>query len=94
MYTVINHLALNVPADSLKPDFERGVQVLRDLDGLVSANIVKEGDSQVAVVLVWQSQSHAEAGAAKFGPSWFAQNLAPRLAGPQQRTAGETIAQS
>jgi hypothetical protein len=92
MHTVINHLHLNLPAAEMAATLQQGADLLATYPGFHAAYISQEDADRVAVVIVWETQQDAETAAAKFGPSWFAENLAPRLASPQERSAGPVIA--
>lgn len=45
------------------------------------------------VIILWVSADEAVNGAKTFGPTWFAQHIAPYLASEQQRSMGEVIVQ-
>jgi hypothetical protein len=92
MYAVVNHLHLTIPADQLGVSTEQsGLAVLKPLPGFRGLNLVKVADERVIVILYWDTAADAQHGAATFGPTWFAQNIAPFLASEQQRSAGEVI---
>ena len=94
MYAVVNHLHLTIPADQLgAATAQSGLAVLKQLPGFRGLNLVKVADDRVIVVLYWETAADAQHGAATFGPTWFAQNIAPYLASEQQRSVGEVIVQ-
>jgi len=94
MYAVVNHLHLSKPVDDFRAPIEQGgIPLLSSLPGFQDFYFVKVDESHAIVIIIWASAADAQNGAQKFGPTWFAQNLAPYLASEQQRSTGEIIAQ-
>ncbi len=93
MYTVVNHLHLDGPIEAFVPSLQsEGLPLLSSMPGFRSFYFVREGDDRAIVVIIWDSLEDAVAGGKEFGSTWFAQNIAPHLAGEQQRTVGEVLA--
>jgi hypothetical protein len=93
MFAVVNHLHLSRPVDEIGEAIRReGVVVLSALPGFEDFYFVKVSDDHGIVIILWDSPANAQNGAAKFGPTWFAQNIAPYLAKEQERSAGAVIA--
>lgn len=92
MFAVVNHLHLKVPVEQIRLAAEQeGLAILKELPGFQGLNLVKVAEERMIVILYWDSPANAENGAKTFGPTWFAKNIAPHLAGEQQRSAGEVI---
>lgn len=92
MFAVVNHLQLSVPPEQIADEAEKtGVAVLSGLPGFEGIELVKAGENHLIVILFWDSPANAENGAKTFGPTWFAQNIAPYLAAEQQRSAGPVL---
>jgi heme-degrading monooxygenase HmoA len=93
MYAVVNHLHLNIPVDQLRPGIvEEAIPLLASMPGFLDFYFVKVADDRATILLFWDSAANAENGAKTFGPTWFARNIAPYLAGPQERSVGEVLA--
>lgn len=94
MYAVTNHLHLTIPVDRLRPGLEQEARsLLENQPGFQGLYFVKNADDQATVILLWETAGDADNGAKAFGPTWFAKNIAPYLASPQQRSVGEVIVQ-
>lgn len=92
MYAVVNHLHLNGLIDDLLPSLEaEGAPLLDSQPGFRGFYFVREAEDRAIAIILWESHEYAERGAQAFGPTWFAQNVAPRLASPQQRSGGEVV---
>ena len=92
MYAVVNHLHFNKPVDEFQAGVEaEGLPLLASLPGFENFYFVKVDDTHAIVMIVWDSPTHAQEGAQKFGPTWFAKNFAPFLASEQQRSSGEIL---
>ncbi len=92
MHAVINHLHLTKPIDDIHESLERdGVPLLAEMPGFEGFMLVKEAEDRAAALIFWDTQEHAINGASKFGPTWFATNIAPFLASEQQRSLGEVV---
>jgi hypothetical protein len=92
MYAIVNHLRLTIPADQLGDSARQsGLNALKILPGFRGLNLVKVADDRVIVILYWDTAADAQHGAAVFGPTWFARNIAPYLASEQQRSTGEVV---
>lgn len=95
VFAVVNHLSLSKPVDEFREAVQTsGLPLLQTLSGFRDLHFIKAGDDHAIVVLIWNSGADAQNGAAIFGPTWFAQNLAPFLKSEQQRSAGPVIAGS
>ncbi len=95
MFAVVNHLMLNKPVDEFREAIQTsGLPLLQSLQGFRDLYFVKAGDDHAIVVLIWETGADAQNGAAVFGPTWFAKNLAPFLKAEQQRSVGQVIAGS
>ena len=92
MYAVINHLHLTKSTDEIGAAMQReGVPILSQLPGFQDFYFIKVDDSHGTVIILWDTPANAMNGSQKFGPTWFAQNIAPHLASEQQRSTGEVI---
>jgi hypothetical protein len=92
MYAAINHLHLNRPVAELRDGLETEAgPLLAGLPGFRAVHVVQEAEDHMAVILLWDDQKAAEHAAKTFGPTWFAQKIAPNLAGPQDRRVGEVV---
>ena len=91
MYAVINHYHLSIPVDQIRPRFEEAVPLVAGMPGFQGAYLVKHADDQATLLLFWDSEADAENANKLMGPTWFANNVAPHLASPQQRSVGEVI---
>jgi len=93
MYTVINHYHLSISVDQIRPRFEEAVPLVASMPGFQGAYLVKHAEDQATLLLFWDSDVDAENANKLMGPTWFAKNVAPHLASPQQRSVGEVIVQ-
>jgi hypothetical protein len=94
MYAVTNHLHLTIPVDQLQPGLQQeAISLLEHQPGFRALYFVKNTDDQATVILLWETAEDADNGAKTFGPTWFAENVAPYLASAQQRSGGEVIVQ-
>jgi hypothetical protein len=93
MYAVINHYQLNIPVDQIRPKFEEAGSLIATLPGFQGTYFVKHAENQATLLIFWDSEADAESANKLMGPTWFATNGAPHLTGPQQRSAGEVVAQ-
>lgn len=92
MFAVVNHLHFSKPADEFrKPLDEEGVPILAGQPGFRNFYFVKVAEDRAIVIILWETAADAQNGAAVFGPTWFAQHVAPFLASEQQRSVGEVI---
>jgi hypothetical protein len=92
MFAVVNHLHLGISVDELGEDIRReGLAVLSALPGFVDFYFVKASDTEGIVIIIWDSPASAQNGAAKFGPTWFAQHIAPHLTAEQGRSVGPVL---
>jgi len=92
MYAVINHLHLTIPLDNLRePLAQEGVPLLASLPGFRRFSLIKESENRGIALILWDTEANAINGGREFGPTWFAQHVAPYLASDQERTLGEII---
>lgn len=92
MFAVVNHLHFNKPTDELRASIEEeGAPLLARQPGFRNFYFVKTAEDRGIVIILWETATDAQNGAAVFGPTWFAQNLAPYLASEQQRSVGAVI---
>jgi heme-degrading monooxygenase HmoA len=64
MYTVDNHLYLNVPIESIRQSAEQGlVPMLKDIPGFHGFNLVKAAEDHLIMILFWESLKNANHGA-------------------------------
>ncbi|HZQ09911.1 MAG TPA: hypothetical protein VFD70_25270 [Anaerolineae bacterium] len=95
MFAVVNHLMLNKSVDEFRAGIQQeALPILQGLPGFRDLYFVRAGDDHAIVILIWNTAADAQNGAAVFGPTWFAKNLAPYLKSEQQRSVGEVIAGS
>jgi hypothetical protein len=89
---VVNHLHLTVPVDELATTVAREFElVFRAQPGFERFYLVKVGEDEAIVVIVWADEAAAEKGASVIGPTLFARHLVPLLASPQERSVGTAV---
>jgi hypothetical protein len=89
---VVNHLHLTVPVDELATTVAREFElVFRAQPGFERFYLVKVGEDEAIVVIVWADEAAAEKGASVIGPTLFARHLVPVLASPQERSIGTAV---
>ena len=89
MYAVVNHLHLKSPVDQLAAKIQsEGANVLASPLGSRAFHFIKNDETHATVIILWDSEETALAGARSFGSTWFAQHIGPILASDQQRTVG------
>jgi hypothetical protein len=94
MVAVVNHLHLKIPVDELAPKVQgKGFPLLAQNPGFRGSYLVKTAPDRCIVILLWETQADAEHGARQFGPTWFSDHIAPRLASEQQRSVGLAVAE-
>ena len=93
MHVVVNHYHLNIPVEQISPKFEAAVPLVAGMPGFQGAYLFKNADDRATLLLFWDSEADAESAHQKMGPTWFAKNVAPYLADPQDRSVGEVIFQ-
>jgi hypothetical protein len=92
VFAVINHLHLSIPVDQIiEPLRGEGLAVLQAQPGFRGFQLIREADDRATAIILWEDGAAAQAGAAVFGPTWFAANIAPHLASEQQRTVGPVV---
>lgn len=92
MYAVVNYLHLTKPTDEIgRAMQEEGVSLLATFPGFQDFYFVKVDDSHGIVIILWDTPADAMNGSQKFGPTWFAANVAPYLASEQARSTGAVI---
>jgi hypothetical protein len=94
MFAVINHLHFSKPVAEFRAGLaQEGLPLLASQPGFRDFYFVQEGEDRAAVIILWASAEDAANGARAFGPTWFAQHIAPYLASEQQRSMGEVMVQ-
>jgi hypothetical protein len=89
---VVNHLHLTVPVDELATVVAREFEMtFRAQPGFERFYLVKVGEHEAIVIIVWADESAAANGAAVIGPTLFAKHLVPVLASPQERSVGTAL---
>lgn len=92
MFAVVNHLHLNKPVDEIAAAMrQEGLPILSRLPGFQGFYFVKVDDSHGIVIILWDTPANAQNGSQTFGPTWFAQNVAPHLASEQERSFGPVL---
>ncbi len=92
MFAVVNHLHLTKSTDEIGAAMQaEGLPILSQLPGFLDFHFVKVDDSHGIVIILWDTPANAQNGSAVFGPTWFAQNVAPFLASEQQRSVGPVL---
>jgi hypothetical protein len=92
---VINHLQFDVPVDEIADVVDRKFpDVFREQPGFQRFFLVKTGDREATVIIVWGSEAEAQAGAAVIGPGLFNTYLTPHLAAAQDRRVGKVVAEA
>lgn len=95
MFGVVNHLHFDSPVEEFVAALEEeGAPLLATMKGFKHFYFIKEGEDRAAVVIVWDNAEDAANGSKQFGSTWFAQNIAPRLASDQQRIVGPILVQN
>jgi len=95
MYTVVNHLYLNVPLEPIRHSAEQSLlPVFRNLPGFRGFSLVKAAEDHLIAIIYWETLENANYGGSVIGPTWFAQNIAPHLTREQGRSVGEVILHS
>jgi len=93
MFAVVNHLHFTCPAEELRAAVqESGGPLLAQERGFQQLYFVQEAEDRGIIIILWDDAASAEHGARSFGPTWFAENVMPHLASPQNRSAGEVLA--
>lgn len=94
MHTVINHLYLNVPVETIRQAAEQSLlPMLKEIPGFREFDLVKAAEDHLIALLFWEDLESANHGASVIGPKWFAQNVAPYLKSEQERNLGEVVLQ-
>ncbi len=92
MFTVINHLPLSVPVDSVIETIQREFPPVFDtLPGFRSFKLVKTAPNDMTVLIEWETGADAANGGAVIGPGLFNTHIFPLLAAEQQRRVGEVV---
>jgi hypothetical protein len=92
MYVVINHIHLTVPVEQLRQPLEMEcVPILAAQPGFAGFAFVREADDRAVVIIYWESRDAAMNGSRVFGPTWFAQHIAPLLASEQRHSTGDVL---
>jgi hypothetical protein len=93
MYAVVNHLHFKRPVAELREAVQQsGGPLLARERGFRQLYLIQEGEDRGVIIILWDDAASAEDGARSFGPIWFAENIIPHLAGPQDRRSGEVLA--
>jgi hypothetical protein len=88
---VVNHLTLAVPAADLRAVIEREFPPAFDAcPGFERFCVVQTGETDVVVLIFWDSAEHAAAGAARIGPTVFNTVVGPHLV-EQDRRVGPVV---
>ena len=66
MHLVVNHLQFNHPVSGLAATLQDGADTLAHLPGFLACYIAREAEDRAAVIVVWESEEDATAGAASF----------------------------
>lgn len=94
MHTVINHLYLNVPVETIRQAAEQSLlPMLKEIPGFREFDLVKAAEDHLIALLFWEDLESANHGASVIGPKWFAQSVAPYLKSEQERNLGEVVLQ-
>ena len=94
MHTVINHLYLNVPVETIRQAAEQSLlPILKEIPGFREFDLVKAAEDHLIALIFWEDLESANQGASVIGPKWFAQNVAPCLKSEQERSLGEVVLQ-
>jgi heme-degrading monooxygenase HmoA len=93
MYVVIDHYHLSIPVDQIRPRFEEAAPLVASMPGFQGAYLLKDANDRATLLLFWDTETDAENANKRMGPSWFANNVAPHLASPPQRSVSEVILQ-
>jgi hypothetical protein len=90
--TVINRVSLSVPPEQIADQVQREFPpAFRALDGFQRFLLVRSGEREATVIIVWDTAEHAAAGAAAIGPTLFNRIVTPVSTG-QDRVVGEVLA--
>jgi hypothetical protein len=95
MHTVVNHLPIKPGADwaeiaRLFGGFADGVKA--KYEGMVVALLHKVSDTEALFVGVYTDPATMQEVSSNVAAPWFAEHIRPFLAGPANRSSGESIA--
>jgi hypothetical protein len=89
---VVNKITLSAPAESIRDAATTAFPPAFDeCPGFERFTVVQTGESEIVVLIFWDSAEHAAAGAARIGPTVFNSVVGPVLVG-QDRQVGQVIA--
>ena len=93
MFGVVNRLTFAAPVDdAVAARFADSVDRLHGVDGLVSAHVVRTGEREVHLVLLFESEDAAARITQEIGNPMMREHIVPLLAGPTDRRTGDVIA--
>jgi hypothetical protein len=93
VFGVVNRLAFaDLVDDAVAARFADAVDRLRGLDGLISAHVVRTGEREVHLVLLFTDADAAARITAEVGNPLMREHIVPLLAGPTDRRTGDIIA--
>ena len=93
MFGVVNRLTFAAPVDdAVAARFTEAMQSLRGVAGLVSAHVVRTGEHEVQLVLLFESAEDAARITAEIGNPMMREHIVPLLDGPTDRRTGDVIA--
>jgi hypothetical protein len=91
---VVNRLRFKVPVEEMAPRIAEAFPSAFDAcPGFERFELVRVGEHEAVVLIHWSDAAAAQAGAARIGPTVFAEHIVPNLAAEQDRAAGPVIVQ-
>lgn len=93
MFGVVNRLTFSDPVDDgVAARFAASIDRLRGVDGLIAAHVVRTGEREVHLVLLFEDAEVAARITEEIGSPWMREHIVPLLAGPTDRRTGDVIA--
>jgi hypothetical protein len=93
VFGVVNRLTFAAPVDdAVAARFADSVDRLHGIDGLVSAHVVRTGEREVHLVLLFTDADAAARITAEIGNPMMREHILPLLAAPTDRRTGDVIA--
>jgi Antibiotic biosynthesis monooxygenase len=93
VFGVVNRLTFTDPVDdAVAARFADAVERLDGVEGLVGAHVVRTGEREVHLVLLFTDADAAARVTAEIGNPMMREHIVPLLAGPTDRRTGDVIA--
>jgi hypothetical protein len=93
MFGVVNRLTFTDPVDdAVAARIADAVDRLDGVEGLTAAHVIRTGEREVHLVLLFQSADIAARVTEEIGSPWMREHIVPLLAGPTDRRTGDVVA--